>query len=83
MASSKHDLLITDLSKHYRRKLERLTDDITDTATRGDVSAEETAALIIRNLLCISAVIVIQTGGGKADFLKACDTMFDVMMKVK
>ena len=75
----KESLLIRDLSKFYRDRLQCITDDVTDTALRSRMPTEEIAALIIRNLAGICAVVVIETGGSKEDFLNACEGIYDVM----
>jgi hypothetical protein len=75
----KDNLLIQDLSKFYRDRLQRITDDVTDTAIRIRMPADEIAALIVRNLTGVCAVVVIETGGTKEDFLDVCGGIYDVM----
>ena len=76
---AKESLLVRDLSKFYRDRLQRITDDVADNAVRSHVPNDEIAALIIRNLAGICAVIVIETGGTKEDFINACEGIYDVM----
>jgi hypothetical protein len=76
---TRKDLLIQDLSKFYRDRLQRITDDITDTALRSRMPTDEIAALIVRNLIGVCAVVVIETGGSKEDFLDVCGGIYNEM----
>lgn len=75
--------MIRDLSNHYRNKIDKISEDIQDTADRMEIEETETYALIVRNLIGYSAYICIITEGDKESFLRICSDIFDEMKNGK
>ena len=66
------DQLLHDLSKHYRDRLLKLTDDLIDTCKRLEYDKEDAACIIMCHNLTLGIVTAISLGADKTEILNVC-----------